>query len=168
MTELILGFFSNLFGSSYIAEHIITIIISVLPVIELRGAIPCGVILGLPVHTAALISIVGNMIPVPFVILFSRKIFGWMRGKSIYLGRLADSLEDRAKKKGMKLYRGMLIGLMIFVAIPLPGTGAWTGALIAAILDIRIKAAIPAIGAGVIIAGVLVAGITFGFRSLLF
>jgi uncharacterized membrane protein len=139
-----------------------------LPVVELRGAIPIGAgVLGLPVHTAAAVSLIGNMIPVPFVIIFARKVFVWMRKKSRRLGRMADKLENKAKSKGAKLYRGEMIGLMIFVAIPLPGTGAWTGAMIAAILNRRMKAALPAIGAGVVIAGLLITGITYGFASLL-
>ena len=140
-----------------------------LPIVELRGAIPIGAgVFGLPIHTAAIISLIGNMLPVPFIIVFIREIFGWMRKKNRRLGALADRFENKARSKSGKLYRGKLIGLMIFVAIPLPGTGAWTGALIAAILDIRLKAAVPAIGAGVLIAGILVTGITYGFTSLLF
>jgi uncharacterized membrane protein len=139
------------------------------PVVELRGAIPVGAgILGLPVHTAALISLVGNMLPVPFIVIFTRKVFGWMRRKSERLGRWADRLENKVKSKGAKLYRGKLIGLIIFVAIPLPGTGAWTGAMIAAILNIRLKAAIPAILIGVVIACILITGLTYGFTSLLY
>ena len=138
-----------------------------LPVVELRGAIPISATLGLPVITGSIISVIGNLVPVPFVILFSRRVFAWMRKKSARLGRWADRFENRAKAKGDRLYKGELLGLVIFVAIPLPGTGAWTGAIIAAILDIRMKAALPAIIAGVLIAGVLVAGLTFGFRSLL-
>ena len=168
MVDALLGLLNRVFGASYFARIIITLIISMVPIIELRGAIPIGAgILGLPVHTAALISLLGNMVPVPFIIVFIRKVFGWMRKKSPKMGALADRLENKAKSKGANLYRGELIGLMIFVAIPLPGTGAWTGALIAAILDIRLKAALPAIAAGVLIAGVLVAGITYGFSALL-
>ena len=168
MIDAILGALNNLFGTSYLAKCIITLIISMIPIIELRGAIPVGAgILGLPVHTATLISLVGNMIPVPLIIIFARKVFIWMRKKSDRLGMMADKLENKARSKGDKLYRGEMIGLMIFVAIPLPGTGAWTGALIAAILNRRLKLALPAIGAGVAIAAVLIAGITYGFKSLL-
>ena len=150
------------------AKVLITLIISMLPIVELRGAIPVGAgILGLPVHIAAIVSLIGNMIPIPLIIIFIRKIFGWMRKKNRRLSVLADRLEEKAKSKGAKLYRGELIGLMIFVAIPLPGTGAWSGALIAAILDIRLKAALPAIAAGVVIACILVAGLTYGFASLM-
>ena len=168
LTETILGFLENLFGTTYFAKCLITFIIAMLPVVELRGAIPIGAgVLGLPVHTAALISFVGNMVPVPFVIIFVRRVFGWMRKKSRILGSFADMLENKAKSKGESLYRGELIGLIIFVAIPLPGTGAWTGAMIAAILNSRLRAALPAIGVGVAIAGILVTGITYGFKSLI-
>ena len=169
MIDTILNLLNGIFGTSFYARCFITFIISMLPVVELRGAIPIGAgILGLPVHTAALISLVGNMVPVPFIIVFIRKIFGWMRKKSRRLGVLADKFENKAKAKGATLYRSELIGLLVFVAIPLPGTGAWTVSLIAAILDIRLKAAMPVIGAGVLIAGIIVTGITYGFTSLLF
>ena len=168
LIDAMLDLLNGLLGTSFIAKCAITLIISMFPIIELRGAIPVGAgVLGLPVHTATLISLIGNMIPVPFIIIFVRKIFGWMRRKSARLGMFADRLENKAQLKGAKLYRGEMIGLMIFVAIPLPGTGAWTGALIAAILNRRMKAALPAIGAGVVIAAILVAGITYGFKSLL-
>jgi uncharacterized membrane protein len=89
-----------------------------------------------------------------------------MQKKSARLARIAGKLESKALEKGSRLYKGELIGLMVFVAIPLPGTGAWTGALIAAILGIRLKAAFPAIAAGVVIAGILVLGITYGFTQV--
>jgi len=137
-----------------------------LPVVELRGSIPIGVgMLGLPLHISALVSFLGNMLPIPFVILFTRKVFAWMRRKNQRLANMADKMESSTKSKGINLYRGELIGLMVFVAIPLPGTGAWTGAMIAALLDIRLKAALPAIAAGVFIAGILISGITYGFAS---
>ena len=168
MTQFILELLENLLGTSLFAKIAITLIIAMLPIVELRGAIPIGAgILGLPVHTAAIISVIGNLIPVPFIIIFARKIFGWMRRKSVRLGNMADKLENKAKKKSASLYRGRWLGLMIFVAIPLPGTGAWTGAMIAAILNMRLKAAMPAIGVGVVIAGILITGITYGFTSLL-
>ena len=168
MVESILHLLERLFGTSMFAKCMITFIISMIPIVELRGAIPVGVgILGLPVYTATLISLVGNMAPVPFIIIFARRVFTWMRTRSHRLGALADRLENKAKAKGSGLYRGELIGLIIFVAIPLPGTGAWSGALIAAILNRRLKAALPAIALGVLIAGVLIAGITYGFKSLL-
>lgn len=152
---------------SEIGKIVITFFVSLLPVIELRGAIPVGVSMGLSTITSMIVSVIGNMAPIPFIILFIRRIFEWMRKKSPRLASLAVRLENKAYSKRDILYKGELIGLMIFVAIPLPGTGAWTGALIAAVLNIRLKAAIPAIALGVLIAGVLVSGITYGFASLI-
>lgn len=166
--EAIPRFLESLLGSTYFGKCAITFFVSLLPVIELRGAIPIGAAMGLPWFVCAAVSVVGNIVPVPLIIVFCRKVFAWMRKKSSRLGKWADWFENSAKAKSGRLYRSELIGLMIFVAIPLPGTGAWTGAIIAAILDIRLKSALPSIGAGVIIACVLVAGITYGFKSLLF
>ena len=166
MIEALLGFLEEIFGSTYSGRVAVTFFVSMLPIVELRGAIPIGAALGLPPLTSFFVSIVGNMLPVPVIILFVRKIFGWMRKKSARLGRLADRFEQKAKSRGARLYRGELVGLMLFVAIPLPGTGAWTGALIAALLDIRLKAALPVILAGVIFAGLIITGITYGLVSL--
>jgi uncharacterized membrane protein len=149
------------------SHGVITFLIAMLPVAELRGAIPYGVVNGLPQLLAAVIAVVGNILPVPFIILFARRVFVWMKKKSPKLGRLAEMMERKAEKNRKALNRGMALGLMLFVAIPLPGTGAWTGALIAAVFDIRLKTALPAISAGVAIAGVLVTGLTYGFRSLI-
>jgi uncharacterized membrane protein len=132
----------------------------------LRAAIPLGVSLGLPHLTSALIAVAGNLVPAPFILLFARRVFVWMRKKSARLRRVAERLEQKARDNRDILYRGEVLGLIIFVALPLPGTGAWTGALIAAVLNLRLKVALPAIALGVLIAGVLVTGITFGFTSL--
>lgn len=167
MIDAVLRFLGDLFGSSYFGKCVIAFLVSILPVIELRGAIPIGAALGLPGLVCTIVSILGNMLPVPFIVIFCRKVFSWMRSKSGRLKKWADKWESSAKAKGAKLYRGELIGLIIFVAIPLPGTGAWTGAIIAALLDIRLKSALPSILAGVIIAGIVVAGITYGFKSLI-
>jgi uncharacterized membrane protein len=153
-------------SSPDIVKALITFLLSCLPIIELRGAIPAGVILGLPVLTSAAVSAAGNILPVPFIILFMRRILAWMRARSARLERTAIKLEAKARSKSDILYKGEILGLLIFVAIPLPGTGAWSGALIAAVLGIRMKAALPAISVGVLIAGILVTGITSGFKSL--
>ena len=142
---------------------LLTFLISILPIVELRGAIPVGVSMGLSPSLSMVLSILGNMLPVPFIILFIRRIFEWMQAKSTRLKRAVDSLVKRAEGKWDKVHKYELLGLVILVAIPLPGTGAWTGALIAALMDIRMKDAIPAIFVGVIIAGILVTGITHGF-----
>ena len=102
----------------------------------------------------------------PLIILFIRRVFAWMKRKSKRLGKLARRFEDKAAERGGALYNSELIGLLLFVALPLPGTGAWTGALIAAILDIRLKTAIPAILGGIVLAGILITGLTFGFTAI--
>lgn len=149
-----------------VGKYLATFIISMIPVIELRGAIPIGVGLGLSHAEAMGISIIGNMLPVPFIILFIRPIFRWMTRKSGKLARLAEKLEAKAEGKWDKIHRYQFFALTIFVAIPLPGTGAWSGALIAAVMNMRLRNALPSILLGVLIAGILVSGITYGFTSI--
>lgn len=149
-----------------VGKYLATLIISMIPVIELRGAIPIGVSLGLSHAEAMCISIIGNMLPVPFIILFIRPIFRWMTRKSGKLARLAEKLEAKAEGKWDKIHRYQFFALTIFVAIPLPGTGAWSGALIAAVMNMRLRNALPSILLGVLIAGILVSGITYGFTSI--
>ncbi len=149
-----------------VGKYLATLIISMIPVIELRGAIPIGVGLGLSHAEAMGISIIGNMLPVPFIILFIRPIFRWMTRKSGKLARLAEKLEAKAEGKWDKIHRYQFFALTIFVAIPLPGTGAWSGALIAAVMNMRLRNALPSILLGVLIAGILVSGITYGFTSI--
>ena len=151
----------------YFAKLGITFGISLLPVVELRGAIPVGVALGLPHLLTFLIAYLGNMLPVPFIILFVRKIFDWMKRKSKRLGNWANRLEKKALKKSKQVKRYKVLGLLLFVAIPIPGTGAWTGSLIAALLNMRLKDALPTIALGVLIAGVLMTGLTLGFSFFL-
>ncbi len=142
-------------------------LVSMLPVVELRGGIPFGVAQGLGHIPALIASIIGNLIPVPFLILFTRRILLWLRKRSRRLDRLVSRLETRANEKGKIVQKYQMIGLCILVAIPLPGTGAWTGALVAAFLDLRVKYAMPAITLGVLIAGVVVTVITYGFSFFL-
>lgn len=149
-----------------VGKYLATLIISMIPVIELRGAIPIGVGLGLSHAEAMGISIIGNMLPVPFIILLIRPIFRWMTRKSGKLARLAEKLETKAEGKWDKIHRYQFFALTIFVAIPLPGTGAWSGALIAAVMNMRLRNALPSILLGVLIAGILVSGITYGFTSI--
>ena len=147
-------------------EALLTMLISMLPVVELRGGLPAGVAMGLPIPAAFLASLIGNMIPVPFVILFARPLFKWIRVHIPKLGGLVSRLEDRAKAKSADVLRYQTWGLLIFVAIPLPGTGAWTGALIAAVLNMRLKRAVPVIFLGVVIAGLIITLLTHGVTLL--
>ena len=139
-----------------LGETLLTMLISMLPVVELRGGLPAGVAMGLPIPVAFAASLVGNMIPVPFIILFVRPLFRWVRIHIPKLEGFISHLEARAEAKSADVLRYQTWGLLIFVAIPLPGTGAWTGALVAALMGLRIKFALPAIGAGVAAAGVIV------------
>lgn len=152
---------------TFAGNILMTILISMVPVIELRGAIPIAVANGLDVKVALVASIIGNLIPVPIIILFVRKVFAWMRSKSQRLADLVERFEKKAEKHSEKVNRYEWWGLMILVAIPLPGTGAWTGALVAAMLDMRLKRAFPAIAVGVVVAGLIVSYITYG-ASVLF
>lgn len=143
------------FTSTDLGEMLFTMLVSMVPVIELRGGVPFGTALGLSPAQALVSAIVGNMIPIPFIIVYIRRIFLWMRRKSVRLNDLVDKLERKAHLKGQKVTKYKYIGLWIFVAIPLPGTGAWTGALVAAILDMPLRKALPSIFLGVITAGII-------------
>ena len=161
-----LDFFSLWLHETAAGEALLTMLISMLPVVELRGGLPAGVAMGLPIPAAFLASLIGNMIPVPFVILFARPLFKWIRVHIPKLGGLVSRLENRAKAKSADVLRYQTWGLLIFVAIPLPGTGAWTGALIAAVLDMRLKRAVPVIFLGVVIAGCIITLLTHGVTLL--
>ena len=136
---------------------------AMVPVIELRGAIPYGVaVAGLEIWQAALIAVIGNLLPIPFLVVFTRDVFAWMRKKSERLDRIVVRMEKKADKNKDVVLRYQFWGLMILVAIPLPGTGAWTGALVAALMDLQLKKAMPAIALGVVIAAIIVTWITYG------
>lgn len=158
---------ANLAGETAVSKILLTLFVSMLPVLELRGAIPLGVSLGLDIWLTTLVSVIGNILPVPFLILFIRRVLDWLCTKSDWLKRLIENKIRSTLRHTNSLYRSELLGLMIIVAIPLPGTGAWTGALLAALLNIRLRVAFPAIAVGVLIAAILVSGITFGFKALI-
>lgn len=141
--------------------------LAMVPVFELRGAIPVGVAAGLPFWTVFLTAFLGNLLPVPFLILFTRRVFEWLRTKSALLERFVSRLERKAAAKEDLLKKYELLGLCILVAIPLPGTGAWTGSLVAAVFDIRLKHAFPVIALGVLIAGIIVSAVTYGVTIFL-
>ena len=146
---------------------LMTFLISMVPVIELRGAIPAAVLAGLDIRVALIVAIVGNLVPVPFIIVFIRKIFKWLRQKSRWLGDMVRRMEEKADAKKAQVLRYEFWGLLLLVAIPLPGTGAWTGALVAAMLDMQLKRAFPAIAVGVAVAGLIVTTATYGVSVLI-
>ncbi len=148
--------------STTLGKLIATFFISMVPVIELRGGLPYGITLGLDYPLALTAAVLGNMVPVPFIIVYIRHIFTWLRKRSKWWDEKIARLEKRAHLKGRVVRKYSTIGLCILVAIPLPGTGAWTGALVAAVLDMRLKKAIPAIFLGVCIAAAIMTMVTFG------
>ena len=142
-------------------NHLYVFILSMVPIIELRAAIPLGAALGLPIYTNYLVSVLGNFWPVPFILLFIRRILEWMK-TTRRLSRMALWLEEKAEKHSDKVLRYATFGLFLFVAIPLPGTGAWTGALVAALFRMRMKYALPSILLGVMAAGLIMSLASYG------
>ncbi|WP_347565977.1 small multi-drug export protein [Pseudoflavonifractor sp. SW1122] len=147
-------------------EFILTLLVSMIPVVELRGGIPFGVAAGLPVWAAYLAAVIGNLIPVPFIVVYIRRIFMFMRQHMPRLNSVVDKMEQKAHLKSAAVLKYQYLGLAIFVAIPLPGTGAWTGALVAAFLDMRLKKAMPSIAGGVLSAGLIISILSYGVKSL--
>lgn len=148
-------------------EFTLTMLVSMIPVVELRGGIPFGVAAGLPVWAAFIAAVIGNLIPVPFIIVYIRRIFQWMRRHMPRLNSLVDKLERKAHLKGQRVTKYKYLGLMLFVAIPLPGTGAWTGSLAVAFLDMPLRKAIPSVIVGVLIAGMAISILSYGIVSLI-
>ena len=148
--------------STTLGKLIATFFISMAPIIELRGGLPYGIALGLDYPVALAAAVLGNMVPVPFIIAYIRHVFTWLRERSKWWDEKITRLEKKAHLKGRVVRKYSTIGLCILVAIPLPGTGAWTGALVAAVLDMRLKKAIPAIFLGVCIAAAIMTMVTFG------
>lgn len=142
-----------------------TFITAAIPVLEVRGAIPIGVAAGLPIPLVTVVAIIGNFLPVPFILLLIRRVFRWFR-KFPRLNEIVEQLERRAHLKGRKVQKYRTFGLVLLVAVPLPGTGAWTGALVADILDMRMRTALPAIFLGIVIAAMVVLTVTCGLIRL--
>ena len=154
MTEtLIQGIIDALGGS--VGKEVIVFIISMIPILELRGALlVAGPLLGVPVSVAVPVSVIGNIIPVPFILLLITPIFQWMKGTKLFRP-MVEKLESKAMSKSDQIEKYEFWGLVLFVGIPLPGTGAWTGSLIAALLGIKFKKAFPAVIIGIFMATVI-------------
>ncbi len=152
---------------SILVKYLSVFGIAMLPILELRASVPWGVASDLPLLPVLIVSILGNMLPIPFLILFTRRVFEWMKRTSRRLGAIAERLEAKAAKKSDVLVKYETLGLFILVAIPLPGTGAWTGALVAAMLNLRLKNAIPAIFGGVVAAGLIMTFVSYGVDMLI-
>lgn len=152
-------------------KYLIVFLISMVPLIELRGAIPYATAYELPLLPSYIVCIIGNMLPVPFIYLFARKILEWGCDKKI-IGKFFTFCLKKGEKGGKKLEekagKGLFIALMLFVGIPLPGTGAWTGTLAASLLDMDFKSSVIAVMLGVVIAGIIMLLLSLGIFNLIF
>lgn len=148
-----------------IPEEMVVFVISLFPVLELRGGLIAASLMDIEWWRAFIFCFLGNMLPMPFILLFIRKIFQLMK-KCGPLKKIVDKLEEKAHKHSDKVEKYGFWGLFILVAIPLPGTGGWTGALVAALMDLRMKKALPAIALGVFAAGVIVGTLSYGLVGL--
>ena len=153
-----------------IGKYLWVFLISMVPIIELRGAIPVAVGMGLPLIPSYIIGISGNMLPVPFIYFFARKVLIWGSDKPV-IGKFFTFCLEKGEKGGKKLQakagRGLFVALLLFVGIPLPGTGAWTGTLAASLLDMDFKSSVVAVMCGVLLAGVIMALISNGVLGAL-
>ncbi len=165
MSETIAEYIVNFLGGK-ISPELIAFIVSMLPILELRGGLIAAKLMEIEFFKAFAICFIGNMLPIPFILLFIRKIFNWLK-KIPSVEKVIVKLEARSIRKADKVEKYRLWGLLLFVGIPLPGTGAWTGALIADLLDIRIKHSLPVIAAGVLIAGIIISILSYGLLGLL-
>ena len=156
IVEAIVEWFSNF----PIPKEVVTFIISMLPVLELRGGMVAAALMNIPYFEALGICLAGNILPIPFLLLLINPLFAWMKGTKL-LRPIVERLEKRTLSKKDKLEKGEFWGLLIFVGIPLPGTGAWTGAILAALLGIKLKKSSVAIGLGVILAAAIMSFITY-------
>ncbi len=165
MTEAITDYLVGLFQGS-VPKELIIFIISMFPVLELRGGMIAAKLLDVELLRAFVICYLGNILPIPFILLFIRRIFQFLK-KFKKVGSVIEKLEVRSMRKSEKVKRWRNWGLLAFVAIPLPGTGGWTGALIAALLDIRIKTSFPIIALGVLIANLIMSAFSYGLLGLI-
>ena len=143
--------------------------ISMVPIVELRGAIPASQVMGLPIVASYIICIIGNMLPVPFIYMFARKVLVWGSDKPVIGGFFSWCME-KGEHGGQKLQakagKGLFVALLLFVGIPVPGTGAWTGTLAASILDMDFKSTVAAVMLGVLLAGIIMMTLSFAGVSI--
>lgn len=146
-------------------KYLIIFLVSMVPLIELRGAVPIAVGMNLPLLSSYIVCILGNMLPVPFIFFFARKVLEWGADKPV-IGKFFTFCLEKGHKGGQKLQekagRGLFVALLLFVGIPLPGTGAWTGTLAASLLDMDFKSSVIAVMCGVVLAGVIMGLLSMG------
>ena len=164
MTEALVDRIVDFFQGN-VPKELIIFLVSMLPVLELRGGMIAAKLLGVPLLKAFVICYIGNILPIPFILLFIRKIFQFLKRFS-GTRKIVEKLEVRSMRQSEKVKRWRNWGLLLFVAVPLPGTGGWTGALIAALLDIRIKTSLPIIALGVLIANLIMTAFSYGLLGI--
>lgn len=162
MDSLVQWFASTL--GQYVSDKIVVFIVSLLPLLECRGGLLVSSLLKVDIRIAIPICVIGNLLPIPFILLFIKKIFQWLKRFS-FTRKIIEKLEKRAMNKKSALDKGEFIGLLLFVGIPLPGTGAWTGALIASLLNIDVKKATIAIFFGVLLATIIMSIVSYGLLA---
>lgn len=164
MTEALVDRIVDVFQGN-VPKELIIFLVSMLPVLELRGGMIAAKLLGVPLLKAFVICYIGNILPIPFILLFIRKIFQFLK-RFRGTRKIVEKLEVRSMRQSEKVKRWRNWGLLLFVAVPLPGTGGWTGALIAALLDIRIKTSLPIIALGVLIANLIMTAFSYGLLGI--
>ena len=160
LVHSILNLFSGLTSLKY-GKELIVFIISLMPILEIRGGLIAATLLGLKIVPAFIICLIGNLLPMPFILWFITPIFNWLK-KTKHISKLVNKIENKALKKKDRIEKAEFIGLLLFVGIPLPGTGGWTGSLIAALIGMDKKKALTAITCGVLLAGFIVGTLSFG------
>lgn len=161
--ESLAQWFASTLGQHISAEAVV-FIVSLLPILECRGGLLVASLLKVNIWRAIPICVIGNLIPVPFILLFIKKIFHWMKRFKVFRP-LIEKMEKRAANKSSNLEKGEFLGLLLFVGVPLPGTGGWTGSLIAALLDVDIKKATLAIFLGVLLATLIMSIVSYGLLA---
>ena len=170
MTETLVEFFLNLFSgitNNELGKSITIFILSLLPIIELRGGLIAAALLKVSFIKAFIICFIGNILPVPFILWFIRKILDWMRNKKMFK-KIVKWIDKKVESKKHKIEKYGVLGITLFVGIPLPGTGAWTGSLIAAMLDMDKKKAFLATFIGVLLAGIIMSIFSYGILDKIF
>lgn len=159
MSGLVTWFMENLAGK--ISKEMIVFIISMVPILELRGGLLASSVLNIPIVKAIWICVIGNIIPVPFILLLITQVFNWMKKWKIFRP-MVEKLENKAMGKSEQIEKYEFWGLVLFVGIPLPGTGAWTGSLIAALLGVKFRKAFPAVMLGIVLATIIMSIVSYG------
>lgn len=162
LINIIIGLFAGLKATRY-GREILVFIISVLPILELRGGLLAATLLEVDPLVAYVISIIGNILPVPFILFFIKRIIVWMRKSKVNLfNKFAKFLDEKVEKNKEKIEKYGYLGLILFVGVPLPGTGAWTGCLLAAVLDMDRKKSFACVVCGVLMASIIMMVLSYG------